>query len=293
MQYFYHILLKHSGKRKDKKQKTTIFVSLFFYTNYGDVMKVYIDIILIVNFLFDLLILSGTRYLLKRKTSFYRIIIASLFGEISIILIFLPLSPISLFLSKLLISIFMLLVAFSYKNYTYFKNNFLYFYLLSIILGGITYFLKTSFRIKSNDLLSNVIVLLLISPYLICKYYIKMREYKININLRHNIDIYINNRKYSYLAYIDTGNRLKDPYKRRPVILVNDKKLKFKYEESILVPFKTLNNSGVVKCMKIDKVVLDNDKVIKNILIGEAKEEFNMDGVDAIMPNIIKEEYYD
>ena len=116
---------------------------------------------------------------------------------------------------------------------------------------------------------------------------------KINIGLRHHVDIYFDKKKYSYTAYVDTGNILKDPYKNRPVILINDKNLDFNYEDSILVPFKTLNNNGVIKCKKPTKIVVDYKHEVKNMLIGKAIHDFSIDDVDVLLPNKYREEYND
>ncbi len=265
-----------------------VFFFIMFLVMY---MRVYIDIIIIVNFIFDFIILSSVNYLLKRNSSIIRLVLSSLIGELSIITLLLPLSNISLLLSKLLISIFMLLIAFKYEDIENFKKNFIYFYIISIVLGGIIYFIKLSLNINNDNLLYNIVILLLVSPYLIYKYVKENKKYKNNINLVHDIDIYIDSKKYSYKGYIDTGNVVKDPYKRRSIILINDNKINFCYEKSILVPFETLNNSGVIKCIKPDKVILDNKIEINNILVGESKSNFNIDSAKALLPNVIKEEY--
>ena len=84
---------------------------------------------------------------------------------------------------------------------------------------------------------------------------------------------------------------MKDPYKKRPIILIHDNKIKFDYENSILVPFKTLDNEGIVKCKKVDYIKIDDKKINMNILIGLSKEKFGIEGIDCIMPNIMKEEF--
>ncbi len=252
-------------------------------------MKVYIDVLLLVNFFFDFLLLLGVKVILKRKTSIIKIILASLIGELTCITLFLPLSNISLILVKLLLSIIIIITAFGYKSSEYFKKNFLYFYLLSIILGGLVYFLKVTF-ITAQDMLYNLVILLIIAPYLLCNYFKEVKNYKSNYTLRHELEIYLDGKLYNYTAYLDTGNKLKDPYKKRPILLVYDDKLNFSYEDSILVPYKTIDNEGVIKCHKVDKVIVDKKVELSNILIGKSYKKFNIEGIDVILPNIIKEE---
>ena len=258
----------------------------------------YIDIIFILNFSFDFILLFLVSYFLKRRTKIFRILLGSLFGSLTIFLLFFRLSSISLFLIKVLISIFMILITFGYKDVNYFKKNFLYLYIISIVLGGMIYFLEITLSYKNsglvffkNNLSINFITLILIGPILTYLYLKEMKNYKNEYSLIHKVEVEIDKKIYTYNAYLDTGNKLKDPYKKRPIILIYDNKIKFDYETSILVPYKTLENEGVVKCKKVDFIKIDNKKINTNILIGLSKERFGIEGVDCIMPNIIKEEF--
>lgn len=262
-------------------------------------MRVYIDLLIVVNFAFDLILLSATNYILKRRAKLYKLILGSLVGTISILFLFLPLSSMTLFLLKIVTSIFMVLTTFSYKNGEYFKKNFMYLYIISIVLGGIIYFLDITLNYKNtkmvfinNSFSLNFIVLIILGPVILYYYLKENRNYKLNFSLYKQVKITINNKNYIYEAYVDTGNKLKDPYKNRNIILVYDNRLKFAYDKSILVPYSTLDNSGVIKCKRADKVIIDN-KEIKNVLIGQANEKFNLGGVNCILPNSIKEDISD
>lgn len=261
-------------------------------------LKVYIDIVFILNFSFDFILLFLVSYILKRRKSILRIILGALFGSLTIFLLFFKLSSISLFLIKVLISIFMILITFGYRDIDYFKKNFIYLYIISIILGGMLYFLEITFSYKNsglvffkNNLSINFITLVFIGIFLTYLHLKEMKNYKNEYSLIHKVEIEINNKIYTYTAYLDTGNKLKDPYKKRPIILIHDNKIKFDYENSILVPFKTLDNEGIVKCKKVDYIKIDDKKINMNILIGLSKEKFGIEGVDCIMPNIMKEEF--
>ena len=108
----------------------------FYYTYYGDFMKVYIDIVMIINFMLDFILLLGVSIILKRNASIKRIIISSFIGGLSIIFLFVPMNNILLFFFKFIISIIMILTAFKYNSFRYTVVNILYLYILSIFLGG-------------------------------------------------------------------------------------------------------------------------------------------------------------
>lgn len=255
-------------------------------------MKIYLDLVFIINVFFDFIILFGVKYLLKKRTKLIRLIMGSLVGGASIFFLFIPLNTISLFLLKIIISIIMVAVTFGDKN---FLKTYLYFYTLSIFLGGVMYFLNDTFSYKnkgliffSNGLSINFIVMMIISPIIIYLYVKDKKEHKENISNYYHVDIYINNKKYTLTGYLDTGNTLIDPYKKRPVIITNNDNIVFSLEKSILVPYETIGETGIIKCIKPDKVVIES-KEFTNCLIGKSTNEFKLNDSDCILPNKFKE----
>ena len=105
-------------------------------------MKVYLDLVFLLNFFFDFLLLYGTSKVLKERISIKRLILGSIVASLSIFLLFIKLNSVELFCIKVLISIFIILVTFGKNN---FVKNISYFYLLSVILGGCLYLFNVSF----------------------------------------------------------------------------------------------------------------------------------------------------
>ena len=70
-------------------------------------MKVYLDLVMFINFFLDFLLLLGVSIILKRNVSIKRVILGSFFGGISILILFIPMNNIMLFIFKLVISIIM------------------------------------------------------------------------------------------------------------------------------------------------------------------------------------------
>ena len=116
-------------------------------------MKIYLDLVFILNFSYDLLLMMTVDITLKRHKKFIRLIFSALVGAISLIILFLPLPQIILFLFKILTSVIMLLIAFGYKNIKYFITNTIYLYMCSVILGGFLYFLSIEFSYKQDGLI--------------------------------------------------------------------------------------------------------------------------------------------
>ena len=87
--------------------------------------------------------------------------------------------------------------------------------------------------------------------------------------------------KLSLIGFVDTGNNLYDPYKKRPVIIVHNKYIK--EDKYILVPYHTINGNGLLKCIKPDIIFIDGIGYKGNVLIGFS-DSFNFgDGVDVIL----------
>ena len=224
-----------------------------------------------------------------------RIFLSALIGACSIFFLFIPLTTLSLFLLKILVSILMIFIAFPYTEIKSFLKELTYLYMISIFLGGFLYFVELRLNYSNEGILFyhnglgvNVLAMIIITPLIICFYVKEIKRHKTNYNNYRNVEIYLNKHTYSYTGYIDTGNRLKDPYQGRSIILLYSEK-KIPVKHYLHVPFQTLNNNGIIKCFKVDKVVIE-DKEYHDLLIGLSKDKFHIEGVDCILPNKIKEE---
>lgn len=241
-------------------------------------MRIYYDILFIFNFTFDFLLLVSVAYILKRNTNLKRIFLGALVGSLSTFLIFITISNVMLFFIKFFLAVGMILVSFSYKGIRYFINNLIYLYLCSIVLGGGLYLID-------NEIKLNFVVIILIGPLILYLYVSQTKKLKNNYNNYYKVEMIYNNKIYNFTAFLDTGNKLKDQYKNRPIILVNTDKIKIGYENSILVPYTTVNGSGILKCLVVDKIIVDSKKIIEKPLIGFSKDSFNIDGIDMILNN--------
>ena len=83
-------------------------------------MKIYIDVVLFINFSFDLLILLTTSIILKRNAKFYKLMLGAFVGSLSILFLFIKITSFQLFLLKIIISIIMVLISFGFKSVKYF-----------------------------------------------------------------------------------------------------------------------------------------------------------------------------
>lgn len=239
-------------------------------------MKMYIDLFFIFNVIMDYIIIMSTSILLKRRTSYIRMILSSLLGGISSLVLFTSLNKIVIEIVSIVI---MVLISFGYKGIRYLINNILYMYILSTLLGGIIYL----FNIKvSNSMFLTYLIIIVISIEIMLLYIKENKKMRSIYNNYYKVDIYFKDReKLSLIGFVDTGNNLYDPYKKRPVIIVPNKYIK--EDKYILVPYHTINGNGLLKCIKPDIIFIDGIGYKGNVLIGFS-DSFNFgDGVDVIL----------
>lgn len=239
-------------------------------------MKIYIDLFFLFNVIMDFMIILGTSIILKRNSNIIRIIISSLIGGFSSILLF---GNINKILIEVISIIVMMLISFGYKGIKYVLRNIFYMYLLSTLIGGIIYL----FNVKvSNNIVINYFIIIVISSLVLILYIKENRKIKNIYNNYYKVDIYFKDKsKISVVGFIDTGNNLYDPYRNRPIILLSNKYIR--EDNYILVPYYTMSGEGLLKCIKPDIIFIDGIGYRGNVLIGFSESPKLIDGVDVIL----------
>ena len=234
-------------------------------------MIVYLDLVFLINFIMDFYILSSVKFLLRLNTKLIRILLGTFIGSFSFILLFFNLNNLLFNIIKIFISILMTLITFGKSE---FFNKLFYLYIVSIVLGGTLYLINESlgyevdsFIFINNGYSINLIILIIISPIIIFLYIREFIKYKKRINTIYNIIIKFKNNEINIEGFLDTGNKLVDPYFNRPIILLNKKYINLRGKKIIYVPFKSLNNSSLLKCITCEYILV-NDNKISNVLIG-------------------------
>lgn len=244
---------------------------------------VYVDLLIIQDLIYNYVILLGTSILLTRITNIRKIFLSSVIGTIPLIFLFINISNSLNFFISFLFSIIMSIITFSYKDLIYMLKNIFYMYSVSIFLaGGINLININLFPLVDNSIL-NIIILIMIAP-LITYIYIKgINNFKDSYSNYYRVDIYLrDSRKITMTAFLDTGNKLMDPYKHRPIIIINKSLIDISNEKILLVPYNTVNTNDLLKCIVPDKIFIENVGYKTNFLIG-LMDDINIDGVDCIL----------
>ncbi len=190
----------------------------------------------------------------------------------------------------------MLIATFGFKDSNYFFKNILYFYLVSMLLGGGIYFLNNQFSYSKNGLVFtprgiglSYVVILIISLFIFYKYLHSLKELKNNYSNYYKCKIYFTESlSLEVNAFLDTGNKLIDPYTKKSIILLDENVYNFDSFPPLYVPYHTLNHEGLLKCYKADHLEIEG-RCYKKFLVGVSHENFFIDGINCIINNEIME----
>lgn len=262
-------------------------------------MKIYLDLVLFLNFGLDFILLMSVSYILRRNVPIKNIVLGSFVGAFSIFGLFLRLNNIEVLIYKILSSILMIIACFKYRTLKYTIKNLIYLYILSFVLGGCLYFLNDQIAYKNIGIIFyhkkvnvNYIFILILGIVIYYLYLKQLKQLKLVYSNYQNVMIVFKNNIINCTGYVDSGNKLIDPVSKCKIILLDKRQMIFDINnfKMNLVPYKTASSTSLLKCIKPDKIFINNKLVSNTYLVGLMEESINIDGVDALLNQEIMEE---
>jgi stage II sporulation protein GA (sporulation sigma-E factor processing peptidase) len=201
-------------------------------------LAVYLDIIWLLNFLFDSLLLYLTAIILKREIKLWRVLCGGLIGSIIILL---AVTPYHIYtshpISKLSFSCVMVLTVFGFKRLRYYLSGLMTFYFVTFLIGGVLigshYFVQFDFQLSSSVMLASVkgfgdpiSWLFVLLGFPIAWHFSKknvesIEMTKIKYEEIVQVRFQIAGRDFSLKGLVDSGNQVYDPISRVPVMFVS------------------------------------------------------------------------
>lgn len=229
-------------------------------------MTIYIDVVLIENLCMNYIILFATSYILRIKRRHFRLLVSALLGGIYSIFTYMQILPVySNPLIKIVLSVAMVYLAYNAKNVKLLMKQIVIFYLTSFVFGGcafaLLYYVKPQEILMKNGMYIGTYPLKIallggIVGFTITVIAFKVVKYRMTKkDIFCCIDIYLKEKHVKVKAIIDTGNMLKDPISRMPVIVVEKDIL---YE---ILPYGILNNLEKIIGGDTDNKIYDRDSV--------------------------------
>lgn len=244
---------------------------------------VYVDLLVIIDLLFNYVILLTVGVLLNRIVHFKNLFLAAVIGTINLVIIFLDVPGVLVMASSFVFSLLMVLICFKFKDIIYTIKNIMYMYFSGIFYAGGIYLVNTNFFPNIESILLYLIILIIIIPILTIIYINGIKNITCNHLKYYYVDIYLNNsEKIRVVGFLDTGNKLIDPYGCRPIILLRKDLIKDNNLKKILVPYNTVNNHSLLECIIPKEIYIEKVGVKRRVVIG-LMDDVNIEGVDCIL----------
>lgn len=206
-------------------------------------MAIYLDIVWLLNFLIDLLLLLLTAKLLKRDVKRIRLLAGALLGSCIVLLMFTPLSYIvSAPAGKMIYSFCIILMTFGFKRFRSFLQAVAVFYLVTFMIGGgivgVHYFLQTNMQVMDNvlifqstglgDPVSWVFVFIAFPTiwWFSKRQMEQLETRKVHFDQLVKVEIKIDEIYLTLNGLIDSGNQLTDPITKVPVMILDVTRIK-------------------------------------------------------------------
>ena len=208
-------------------------------------MKIYLDVVLIENFIMNYMMIFSTAIISKSKIHYFRISLASLLaGFYSILAYIWKLESVLSFCVKFLISIMIILISFDNRKRKTILKQLILFYLVSFTFGGISFMLlflinPSHIVFKNGLLVGSYPVKMTIIGGIVGFLVIAIVSYVIKERLRVksmlcDLEIYYKGKYQKLKTMIDTGNLLKEPISQTDVIIVEKNSLRGMIADEIL-----------------------------------------------------------
>lgn len=208
-------------------------------------MKIYLDIVLLENFIMNYIILCSTAIISKSKINYLKIGIASLVAGLYSIFNYLwNLGNVESLFVKILISVMIVLIGFESRKWKTIVKQLILFYLVSFTFGGISFMLlflinPANIVFEHGLLVGTYPVKVTIVGGILGFFVIACVSYIIKDRLRTksmlcDLEIFYKGKYQKLKTMIDTGNLLKEPISQTDVIIVEKNSLRGIIADDIL-----------------------------------------------------------
>lgn len=246
--------------------------------------ELYVDVLFLVNFMMDYILLLLVKRMLKCTATHGRICLGAVTGSLLtcvVVILPIPYAFIKLILFHLLINTCMIQVGLKIKSVRSFLKAIIMLYIGSFLLGGIMGALWQYVRVGSL-----LFALAIVGYYLILGIW-RFVSYVQRWNRYHcEVDIYLEGKRYRIRGMIDTGNGLRDPVSGKPVHILERVTATELFGEETLkdiryIPYQSIGKkAGVMPAFQVEKMCIyqDTECWVEKPLIAISEEEISAGG---------------
>ncbi|MCL2633636.1 MAG: sigma-E processing peptidase SpoIIGA [Oscillospiraceae bacterium] len=258
---------------------------------------IYIDLLIIINIYITFFMIRSSGAFLHRKIGAVRVLLGSIAGGASSLIIFLPPLPFLLTISiKIAIGLLITLIVFGYKNIHEYLKNALIFTIITVVFAGFTMLLwlfaaPLSMAYRNGIAYFNISFPALVITTALAYGLIKLLRYILDIRQAaqrsYTVQIIRTGYAVELNALADSGNMLTDYFSGLPVIICPKSAVKELIPDvgARLLPYNTINSSGLVSVFRADSIIIKTDgKPDKSVkaLVGVNPHHNENDEIKAI-----------
>ena len=246
--------------------------------------ELYIDVLFLVNFMMDYILLLIVKKILKCSATHGNIFIGAIIGSLFtclVVVLPIPYAIVKFVLFHIFVNTCMIRVGLKIKTIPAFLKAIMMLYIGGFLLGGVMEYFRQYVREGSLFFL-----LALVSYYIVLGIF-KFISYLQRWNQTHyTVDIYLDNQMYQVRGLVDTGNGLRDPISGHPISVLERNKAKELLEKSKgknfrYVPYYTIGKAeGVLPVFRADRMCIHKgaDCWVEKPLIGISEEKVSREG---------------
>lgn len=272
---------------------------------------IYADILFVINFLMNYILLRACSAFLKTDFSPVRFLLASLLGgSFSLIILVEGIPDAVVTVGKILFLILCIFVAFpasSFKEYIRYLGAF---FAVNVIFAGVMaalcFFVFPNAVIYTNGIAYFDIDILTLTVISIISYGIvtvisKVTSARAPQNRFYDLEFECDGKSIMIRALYDTGNSLRDSFSGRPVIIVAKSAVMKKnditdFKNYRLIPYSSLGGAGLLEAFNVDAVTVKNQNGsfrADNVYIALTEKKIFGSGFSALLGTPVFEQSYE
>jgi len=264
-------------------------------------MKIYADVLFIINLISDYLLLCATAFVLKKRISSKRKMLAAAMGALfASVIFFLPLGVVFLLPMTLFVSVLMVATVFGIRKGAFLAKAVCSFYLISFAASGamfgFCYLKNTTFTVKSGILYADIPAYGALTVFLISVTVVHVscgfvRKAKLRSRYLYDITILKDGKSVTDKALYDTGNFLTDPLTQKSVLIAEWAAVSALFDaetaaeavakhpgEFIYIPLKTVSGSTGIFAFCPDEIRVDEISMNDSAYVGISDKPLDNDG---------------
>ncbi len=253
--------------------------------------ELYIDVLFLVNFMMDYILLLIVRKMLLCSATHGTICIGAALGSLLtciVIVLPIPYTFVKFVLFHMFVNTCMIRVGLKIKTISSFAKAIIMLYIGGFLLGGIMEYFSQYVRLGSFFLFVAIL-----------GYYMVLGIWKFLSYLQRwtgshcKADLYVNDKVFQVNCIIDSGNGLRDPISGQPVNVLEKKTAKKLLDEKEqksfrYIPYRTIGKAeGVLPVFRVDRMCVHKNTEcwIDTPLIGISEEDISTEGAYEMILN--------